>query len=147
MLFIMPANIGMNILGMPLHIDYYTVHDPVKGTVGWAPHKDSTKGQVVSGPPPKGDKMLRVTRDEVQLLPWYATLIVSTMVAILSFMTWERWFVPWLNDTRSNKTMRAKKIYSAMYFACWMFFTVWALFPVLKVIWFTGDKEDPQDLD
>lgn len=43
MLFIMPANIGMNILGMPLHVDYYTVHDPESGTVSWAPHRDSAK--------------------------------------------------------------------------------------------------------
>ena len=42
-LFIMPANMAMNILGMPLHVDYYSVHNPVNGTVGWAPHSNSPK--------------------------------------------------------------------------------------------------------
>ena len=46
MLFITPASTGMNILGMPLHVDYYTVHDPSTGKVSWAPHKDSAKGRV-----------------------------------------------------------------------------------------------------
>ena len=27
--FIMPVNLPMNILGMPLYVDYYTIHDPV----------------------------------------------------------------------------------------------------------------------
>jgi hypothetical protein len=41
--FILPANLPMNILGMPLFTDYYTIHDPITGTVGWAPHSASTK--------------------------------------------------------------------------------------------------------
>ena len=46
LLFIMPANTGMNILGMPLHVDYYTVFDADEGTVSWAPHRDSPKGPI-----------------------------------------------------------------------------------------------------
>ena len=29
--FIMPVDLPMNILGMPLFVDYYTIHDPVQG--------------------------------------------------------------------------------------------------------------------
>lgn len=41
--FIMPVNLPMNILGMPLFVDYYTIHDPVTGVIGWAPHSSSLK--------------------------------------------------------------------------------------------------------
>ena len=58
LLFVMPANMAMNILGMPVHVDYYTVHDPVKGTVDWAPHYKSPKADVQVGPVPRGDKVL-----------------------------------------------------------------------------------------
>lgn len=30
-LFIVPAEVPMNILGMPLFVDYYTIHDPLTG--------------------------------------------------------------------------------------------------------------------
>ena len=45
-LYIMPANMAMNILGMPVHVDYYSMHDPVAGTVQWAPHSTSPKSAV-----------------------------------------------------------------------------------------------------
>lgn len=42
----------MNILGMPLHVGYYTVHDPVTGIVGWAPHTNSSKRSLSYSPVP-----------------------------------------------------------------------------------------------
>lgn len=58
--FIMPVNLPMNILGMPLFVDYYTIHDPVTGTVGWAPHTSSLKSSLVSGPIPPKDQFIAV---------------------------------------------------------------------------------------
>ena len=53
-LFILPIDLAMNILGMPLLVDYYSIHDPIKGTIGIAPHSASNKANVSSGPiPPK----------------------------------------------------------------------------------------------
>ena len=49
--FIMPANTAMNILGMPLFVDYYTIHDPIAGTVGFAPHTTSLKKDLLPGTP------------------------------------------------------------------------------------------------
>ena len=57
-LFVMPMNSPMNILGMPVHVDYYTIHDPVTGLVTWAPHSNSPKGDIVKGAVPTG-KTLR----------------------------------------------------------------------------------------
>lgn len=62
--FIMPVNLPMNILGMPLFVDYYTIHDPVQGTVGWAPHSSSVKFNVASGNIPPKDQMLEVGEAE-----------------------------------------------------------------------------------
>ena len=59
LLFIMPVNSPMNILGMPLFVDYYSVHDPVAGTVGWIPHNNSPKGDIVPGTAPK-DRFLAI---------------------------------------------------------------------------------------
>ena len=53
-LFIMPVNMPMHILGMPVFVDYYSVHEPVTGQVHWAPHTNSPKDTVVSGPIPTG---------------------------------------------------------------------------------------------
>lgn len=51
-MFFTPGEMAMNIFGMPLFIDYYTVHDPESGNVGWAPHSASNKGDVTRGTPP-----------------------------------------------------------------------------------------------
>ena len=40
----------MNILGMPLFVDYYTIHNPETGVVGFAPHTASTKNNVRTEP-------------------------------------------------------------------------------------------------
>jgi len=60
LLFIMPANMAMNILGMPVHVDYYTIHDPVTGTVNWAPHNNSPKDTIPSSDIPTPDRLLTV---------------------------------------------------------------------------------------
>ena len=48
-LFIMPVNSPMNIIGMPVFVDYYSIHDPTTGNVSWAPHTNSPKGDLEAG--------------------------------------------------------------------------------------------------
>lgn len=138
MLFITPASTGMNILGMPLHVDYYTVHDPSTGKVSWAPHKDSAKGRVLSGPPPTGERLLRSpgSQDSSKRLPSWATLIVVIIMAILSVAAWEKWFIPWVSDV----SKRRQKVYSLAFFAFAMAFTYYAMFPILAAILTTDEK-------
>ena len=57
-LFILPINSPMNILGMPMHVDYYSVHEPLTGKVTWAPHSASPKSNVPVTPLPS-EKVLR----------------------------------------------------------------------------------------
>ena len=57
-LFILPVNASMNVLGMPMHVDYYSVHEPLTGKVTWAPHTESPKSSVPKTPTPS-EKFLR----------------------------------------------------------------------------------------
>lgn len=52
-LLILPSATPMHILGMPLFIDYYTVHDMDEGTIGFVPHSVSSKSQLVAGSDPE----------------------------------------------------------------------------------------------
>lgn len=49
-LFILPVNMPINIFGMPLFVDYYTIHDPETGTIDYAPHTSSTKTTLLTTP-------------------------------------------------------------------------------------------------
>lgn len=53
-LFILPTGMPMHILGMPVFVDYYSIHEPLTGQVHWAPHTNSPKDTVVTGPIPTG---------------------------------------------------------------------------------------------
>lgn len=37
------------VMGLPLFMDYYTVHDDTKGRLGFVPHTTSDKGNLESG--------------------------------------------------------------------------------------------------
>ena len=54
----------MNVLGMPIFIDYYTIHDPEKGTIGWAPHTKSSKSAVKSGDLPPQNQLIKFKREQ-----------------------------------------------------------------------------------
>ena len=41
--FIFPQDAPINVIGMPAFVDYYTIHDPVTGNVGFVPHSTSMK--------------------------------------------------------------------------------------------------------
>jgi len=93
--FIMPVNLPMNILGMPLFVDYYTIHDPVQGTVGWAPHTSSLKESLVSGPIPPKSQLLEVGEaasgdgdSSSLLISWAITALV-----VYVFLDWWGQFV------------------------------------------------------
>lgn len=49
-LFILPINMPINIIGMPAFVDYYTIHDPATGTIQYAPHTTSTKSTLDETP-------------------------------------------------------------------------------------------------
>ena len=47
----MPVNMAMNVIGMPAFVDYYTMHDPETGKIGFVPTKQSLKTDLQAGSP------------------------------------------------------------------------------------------------
>ena len=82
-LFIMPANMPFNILGMPVHVDYYTMHDPKAGTVGWVPHTNSPKSDLVKTAIPDGSNLLAI--GEIQSTSIEDVLIANILHAAVAF--------------------------------------------------------------
>ena len=93
-LLIMPVDSPMNILGMPLYLDYYTIHDPEVGTIGFAPNTGSEKETVKRGSVPPSSQFL-----EVRLLPAFPlepiniTALASAWAVTLIFMG--LWYQGW----------------------------------------------------
>ena len=58
MILITPLDLPLNILGKPLMIDYYTMHDVDRGTIGWVPHSDSGKDNIIETEVPVDAKKL-----------------------------------------------------------------------------------------
>ena len=85
-LFIMSVNLPMNILGMPLFVDYYSIHDPVTGLIGWAPHTTSLKDPIKAGSIPSKDQFIAVgeapeEKDQSSmLLAWFLTALLVYII-------------------------------------------------------------------
>ena len=63
-LLIKPIQLSINTLGMPIYLDYYTIHDPVTGKITVGPHTGSEKESIKSGEVPPANQFL-----EVRVLP------------------------------------------------------------------------------
>ena len=59
-MLITPIEAAWNVLGMPLYVDYYSIHDPETGIIGWAPNSGSEKGSVKFGTVPPSSQFLEV---------------------------------------------------------------------------------------
>ena len=96
MLFFIPANLAMNIFGMPILIDYYTVHDPIEGKIGWAPHSASNKSSLPYGEQPTQllelGQVNQSSSTEAIIISWALTVLVCYVIYDLwySFMR-EAW--------------------------------------------------------
>jgi len=89
-LFIMPVNLPMNIIGMPLFVDYYSVHDPVLGQVSWAPHTASTKSSLVTGSIPPKSQVLRIG-EATSEVDGNALLLAWALTALFVYLVLDWW--------------------------------------------------------
>ena len=48
-LFVLPVNSAMNIIGMPFFVGYYSIHDPITGVITMGPHTTSAKSTIRTG--------------------------------------------------------------------------------------------------
>jgi hypothetical protein len=81
----------MNIFGMPIFAGYYTIHNPVDGTVGFAPHPTSKKESIRLGSIPSKTRFIQVGGPSEQELSVSAFAIswgicAVLMVVVLSFL-------------------------------------------------------------
>ena len=105
---IMPVESPTIMLGMPLFIDYYTVFNPESATISFAPHKDSEKESLVSGPvPPKSQYLEALT--ELPISPgqlnwmWFAISWVLTLTLLYGgSRLWATEIKPSLSTLLSN---------------------------------------------
>eukprot|EP00354_Favella_ehrenbergii_P002270 CAMPEP_0170451058 /NCGR_PEP_ID=MMETSP0123-20130129/420_1 /TAXON_ID=182087 /ORGANISM="Favella ehrenbergii, Strain Fehren 1" /LENGTH=85 /DNA_ID=CAMNT_0010712611 /DNA_START=1257 /DNA_END=1517 /DNA_ORIENTATION=- len=82
---------AMNILGMPVHVDYYTIHDPVAGTVQWAPHNRSPKTTVQSGQVPAPDRLLKVGEPGPDPVTFLLLLLLAAGICYGAIFLWKEW--------------------------------------------------------
>jgi len=57
-MLIFGVDLPMNVFGTPLFADYYTIHDPIEGTVSFGPHFASKKKSLSSRPIPSEDQFI-----------------------------------------------------------------------------------------
>jgi len=129
-LFFMPAGIPMNILGMPLFVDYYTIHDPITGEVGWAPHSASNKKTLQRGVPSTmqfleiGQVNSNSAMQEAVIVSWALTVLVGYIVYDLwyQFMrkSWQEALDEWLFITLT-----------ALFFAALILMCIFLLQPLM----------------
>ena len=81
----------MNIIGMPLFTDYYSIHDPITGTVSWAPHSASTKANVKTGTTPSSKQYLEVGRVSKADINQAALYISWALTGLAIYLVLDYW--------------------------------------------------------
>lgn len=73
---------------MPLLVDYYSVHDPVTGRIGFAPHSTSTKGNLKRGELPSKEKF--ITRDGSDKIysVFFDASLYTFMISLIPIAYW-----------------------------------------------------------
>ena len=132
LLFIMPANMAMNILGMPVHVDYYSIHDPVNGTVRWAPHNNSPKDTIQEGPVPPPNRLLKAGEPGPDPTILLLLILVAAGICYGCIFLWKEWLYQRMVDAGYSKSII--KLLSGVYFLTAALFTVYAIWPVVIVL-------------
>ena len=85
-------DLPFNIFGTPLFADYYTIHDPIGGTVGFAPNSASNKTSLSSKPIPSKKAFIEFggpDEDEILLMAktisWAIVIIAGGCIVYLLF--------------------------------------------------------------
>ena len=114
---------------MPIFVDYYTVHDPETGAVGWAPHSASNKESLPRGEP-STTQFLEIgqvnqnSSTEAIIISWALTILVCYVIYDLwySFMreSWQNSLDEWLFITLT-----------ALFFAAIILMAIFLLQPLM----------------
>ena len=92
LLKIFPVDLPFNIFGTPLFADYYTIHDPIGGTVGFAPNSESNKTSLPSKPIPSKKAFIEfggADKDEIlftaKIISWAIVIIAGGCIVYVLF--------------------------------------------------------------
>ena len=82
---IMPVDSPINMMGMPLMMDYYTVFDHKQELISWAPHKYSMKGALVRGVLPSASQYLEafIGPGVMPEIVHLGSLVISWLLALV----------------------------------------------------------------
>ena len=104
----------MNILGMPLLMDYYSIHDAEAGTIGWAPHSKSNKLPVRSGgtvPSPQGN-LIKIKVEEIDtesLVVYVFSWLITIPFIVLFIVIFYSWLLKEYENNSSNNNNNNNK--------------------------------------
>ena len=111
---IRPTDLPMNILGMPLLMDYYSIHDAEAGTIGWAPHSKSNKLPVRSGgtvPSPQGN-LIKIKVEEIDtesLVVYVFSWLITIPFIVLFIVIFYSWLLKEYENNSSNNNNNNNK--------------------------------------
>ena len=121
--FIMPANMAMNIIGMPVFVDYYMAHEPDTGIIRVAPHTTSNKFDIMASNPPTR-KFLEVISLGLQVnatalfISWILSLIL--LYGMMEY--WSRFLRPaWQQALSSTAYLAMSVVFFAGVISLFMF--------------------------
>ena len=116
--FILPVNMPLNVIGMPLFVDYYTIHDPLTGQIGWAPHAASNKDSLTRADSPSTARFLEIGEVMTQSVSQSAQYISWAVAAVFAFVLFDLWMMflaPSWSETMPDTVFY---IVSGLYIAC-----------------------------
>ena len=98
-LFVLPIDLPIAVIGMPALIDYYSSFDPISGLVSIAPHTSSGKSDIITGPVPPKEQQIEISlsaegnfaegHDLIKIISWSFTgLLIAITVGSWIELTW-----------------------------------------------------------
>lgn len=120
---------AMNVIGMPLFVDYYTIHDPETGTVGYVPHTTSNKSDIVPGYASK-TQFLEVSALE-NSIDGTALFISWSICLILMYLIFDYWNAFLRESWQKSLSETAFLAVTAVFFAAVIIIFVFLIQPLI----------------
>lgn len=103
------------ILGMPLFVDYYTIHDPIEGTIKYAPHNASTKTNLLTTKL-STDKLIKIQSGvDTDQINKAAVWIAWGLVIIIAYVAIDYWARVMLEDWNDSYSETLVLTFSILY--------------------------------
>ena len=136
-LLITATDMPIHVIGMPLFINYYSVHDLEDATIEWAPIANSPKPALKSGVLPV--QFLAAAGQASNSTSPYTYIIEGLFIALaIVLFIWVVW--PWIQTL--TDTQYLQYVYAGIYFVAIAALAIWAL-PLLDPLFPDGWTATP----